>query len=165
MKSLFSTAGLLILIYSLAGCTASQVECPPDNQPFVVYNNPEKGFPVYVTESRTEINTTLDALEQLRSSQLEASTLTELTQLQNTLAEISANFEATARPAFMSYHKNPCEQNFDYFRIMNEINEIREMRDEFNRMMESEEEPDEERIMEIVNAYREYSQTEGIQSL
>lgn len=165
MRLFFSTSVLLILIYSLAGCTASQVECPPDNQPFVVHKNPEKGYPVYVTESRTEINTTLDAIEQLRTSQLEASTLMELTQLRNTLANISANFETTAREAFMSYHKSPCEANIDYFRIMNELNQIREMGNEFSRVAESEDNPDDGRILEIVNAYREYSRTEGLQSM
>lgn len=165
MRSLFSTAMLLITIYSFSGCTASQVECPPDNQPFVVHKNPEKGFPVYVSESRSEINATLDALEQLRLTQLEASTIRELTQLQNTLAGISANFETTAKPAFMSYHQNPCEANVDYFKIMNEINQIRELRNEFNRIAENEENADERRILEVINAYRKTSETEGFQSL
>lgn len=164
MRSFFSTAALLITIYSFSGCTTSQVECPPDNQPFVVHKNPEKGFPIYVSESRSEINVALDALEQLRLMQLEASTVRELTELQNTLAEISTNFEATTKPSYMDYHQNPCEANVDYFRIMNEINQIKALGNEFNRMAESER-TDDEAILKMVNDYRAYSQTEGIQSL
>lgn len=164
MRSFFNIAAMLIIMFGLSFCTASQVECPPDNQAFVVHKNPEKEFPVYASESRSEINIALDALEQLRQAPLQASTIQELTQLQNTLSTISSNFEATAREPFMSYHKSPCEANIDYFRIMNEVNHIREMGDEFSRIAENNGNPDEGRIMEIVNTYREYSKTEGIQS-
>lgn len=165
MRLFISTAAMLILLYSLSGCTASQVECPPDNQPFVVHKNPKKGFPVYVSESRAEINATLDALEQLRQRQLNSATLVELTQLQSTLAGISENFETTTRPAYMSYHRNPCEANIDYFKIMHEIAQVRELGAEFSRMAETEGNPDEARILEVIDTYRSGSEKEGIQSL
>lgn len=165
MRLFFSTAAILILVYSLSGCTASQVECPPDNQPFVVHKNPEKGFPVYVSESRAEINTTLDALDQLRQRQLNSATLVELTELQTTLAGISENFEATAKSAYMSYHRNPCDVNIDYFKIMHEIAQVRELGTEFTRMAEDGENVDEARILEAIDNYRSVSEKEGMQSL
>lgn len=165
MRLFFNTAAMLILLYSLCDCTASQVECPPDNQPFVVHKNPEKEFPVYVSESRAEINATLDALEQLRRTPLNAGTLVELTQLRSTLAGISENFEATTKSAYMRYHRNPCKANTNYFKIMHEIAQLRELGAEFTRMVENEGSADEARILEVIDTYRSVSEKEGIQSL